>query len=126
MTDRVPILVVDDSPAICQSIADLLASHGYEPSIAHSGMDAIAAIKKQKFHLVTLDVEMPGMAGIDVLRIMKAYDPDLFVIMVSGLSALQTALHAIRQGAYDYINKPFDPEDMALSIQRALRQRALV
>ncbi len=64
------------------------------------------------------------MAGIDVLRIIKVFDPDLFVIMVSGLSALQTALAAIRQGAYDYINKPFDPEDMVLSVNRALRQRS--
>ena len=126
MTERIPILVVDDSPAICRAISEVLAGHGYDISMAHSGLDAISAAKIQKFALITLDVEMPGMAGIETLRILKAYDPDLFVIMVSGLSALQTALQAIRQGAYDYINKPFDPEDMLLSVQRALRQRALL
>lgn len=123
---QVPILVVDDSPTICKAIAETLVSHGFDVTTVNGGLDAIAAIKKRKFHLVTLDVEMPGMAGIDVLRIIKVYDPDLFVIMVSGLSALQTALAAIRQGAYDYINKPFDPDDMVLSVNRALRQRSLV
>jgi signal transduction histidine kinase len=125
-TPQVPVLVVDDSPAICRTIAEALLSHGFDVTTVNSGLDAIAAIKKRKFHLVTLDVEMPGMAGIDVLRIIKVFDPDLFVIMVSGLSALQTALAAIRQGAYDYISKPFDPEDMILSVQRALQQRSLV
>lgn len=126
MAEKTPVLVVDDSPVIRKNISEILTAHGFDVTSVGSGMEAVAAIKQKKFHLVTLDVEMPGMAGIDVLRIVKIYDPDLFVIMVSGLSALQTALHAIRQGAYDYINKPFDPEDMVLSVLRALRQRNLI
>jgi len=122
---RSRVLVVDDSPAICKSISEVLIPAGCEVQVAHNGLDAISAIKTKRFDLVTLDVEMPGMAGIDVLRIIKAYDPDLYVVMISSLSNLQTALHAIRQGAYDYINKPFEAEDMLLSIWRALKQRSL-
>lgn len=126
MSETIPVLVVDDSPTICKSIAETLIAQGFDVTMVNSGMDAITALKRKKYLLVTLDVEMPGMAGIDVLRIIKVFDPDLVVIMVSGLSALQTALHAIRLGAYDYINKPFDPEDLLLTVQRALKQRSLV
>lgn len=126
MSDFVPILVVDDSPAICKSITEALSGQNYETVEAHDGVAAIAAAKRQQFHVATLDVEMPRMPGTDVLRILKALDPDLFVIMVSGQSSVEIALHAIRQGAYDYVTKPFSPEEVTLSVQRALRQRSLV
>lgn len=126
MAENTPILVVDDSVAICNEISQLLTGRGFDVTLAYNGLDAISAVKNRKFHLVTLDVEMPAMSGIDVLRIIKALDPDLFVIMVSALSTLQTALHAIRVGAYDYISKPYEPEDLYLSLQRAIKQRDLV
>ena len=126
MSDPTPILVVDDSALMCKTIADLLTSNGYDVTEVYDGLDAITAVKNKRFHLVTLDVEMPKMAGIEVLRILKKMDPDLCVIMVSGQSSLQTALQAIRQGAYDYISKPFEPEDMLFSVQRAVKQRSLL
>jgi signal transduction histidine kinase len=125
--DKTSVLVVDDSPAVRRLIAETLTTRGgYGVTEASGGMEAIAAFRKKKFPLVTLDVEMPGMAGVDVLRILKTLDPDLFCIMVSGQSSIQTALQAIRLGAYDYVGKPFDPDDLVFSVRRALMERSLI
>ncbi len=124
---RMPaVLVADDSPAFCQKAREVLMKQGFEVTTASTGLEAIAAVRKGSYDLVTLDIEMPEMDGIEALRILRVMIPEVPVIMVSGASTVHTAISALRQGAYDYILKPFDADDLALSVARALKQRALV
>lgn len=120
------VLLADDSPAFTISAIEILSRAGFSVTPVTNGLDAVAESRRRAYDLVTLDVEMPGMDGIEALRILKGASPDLPVIMVSGASTLQTAVAALRQGADDYILKPPDPDDLVLSVQRALKQRALV
>jgi signal transduction histidine kinase len=125
MEGQAKILVVDDSSTLRAMLAEALEGAGYGVQTAFDGYDAIKKLKENRFDLVTLDIEMPGMGGIEVLRIAKRLDPDACVLMVTSLTALQAALGAIRMGAYDYITKPFDVEEILLSVRRGLERRAL-
>lgn len=120
------LLLADDSPAFTITAIEILTRAGFAVTSVTNGLDAVAEARRHPYDLVTLDVEMPGMDGIEALRILKGAAPDVPVIMVSGASTLQTAVAALRQGADDYILKPPDPDDLVLSVQRALKQRALV
>jgi signal transduction histidine kinase len=119
------ILVIDDSESMRNLISETLTGEGYSVDVATDGISAIRKIKSNPYDLITLDVEMPGLRGIEVLRIIKKIDAHICVIMVTSIASIQTAINAIRQGAYDYITKPFDTEDMILSIKRGLEQRHL-
>ncbi|MFC1852883.1 response regulator [candidate division CSSED10-310 bacterium] len=119
------ILVIDDSESMRNLISETLSKEGYAVDVASDGISAIRKIKNNPYDLITLDVEMPGLRGIEVLRIIKKIDMRIYVIMVTSIATIQTAINAIRQGAYDYITKPFDTDDMILSIKRALEQRRL-
>jgi signal transduction histidine kinase len=125
MSQKVPILVADDSAVHRQMATEALAGGGFAVTAVDSGLAAITEIGRHPYAAATLDIEMPGMDGIEALRIIKSIRPDLPVIMVSGASTVATAIAAIRQGAYDYIVKPLVPDDLVLSLQRALRQREL-
>ncbi|MBN2381502.1 response regulator [bacterium] len=119
------ILVIDDSESMRKLIAESLTKEGFSVDVATDGISAIRKIKSTLYDLITLDVEMPGLRGIEVLRIIKKIDEHICVIMVTSIANIQTAINAIRQGAYDYITKPFDTEDMMQSIKRGLEQRRL-
>ncbi|MBI2567632.1 MAG: response regulator [Candidatus Schekmanbacteria bacterium] len=119
------ILTIDDSQTTRRLICDALTSDGYDVDTASDGITAISKIKNQRYDLLTLDVEMPGLHGIEVLRIVRKIDPEIVVIMVTNLDSIQTALHCIRQGAYDYVTKPFTSEEMVLAVGRGIEQRRL-
>lgn len=123
MSER--ILVIDDSESMRKLISETLTNEGFTVDVASDGISAIRMIKSNPYDLITLDVEMPGLRGIEVLRIIKKIDTNICVIMVTSIATIQTAINAIRQGAYDYITKPFDTEDMILSLKRGLEQRHL-
>ena len=125
MDDTPKILVVDDSSTLRTMLAEALTEAGYSVQTAADGYDAIKRLKESKFDLVTLDIEMPGLGGIEVLRIAKRLDAETCVLMVTSLNALQAALGAIRMGAYDYITKPFDVEEVLISVRRGLERRQL-
>src|SRR5262245_59172456 len=122
MDEPSKILVVDDSSTLRQMLAESLGTAGYRVQTASDGYEAIKRLKETRFGLVTLDVEMPGLGGIEVLRIAKRLDPDSCVLMVTSLGTLQTALDAIRMGAYDYITKPFEVEQVLVSVRRGLER----
>jgi len=126
MTDAARILVVDDSPLMRAEIARILAAAGHAVTEAESGMAACALVARAPFDLVTLDIEMPGLSGFETLRILKARNHELPVIMISSLSSLARAIEAIRLGAYDYVCKPVDTDDLLLGVQRALAQSTLL
>ena len=115
--DASRILVVDDSPLMRAEIVRILTAEGHAVTEADSGMAACALVARQPFDLVTLDIEMPGLSGFETLRILKARNRDLPVVMISSLSSLARAIEAIRLGAYDYVSKPVDPDDLILGVR---------
>jgi len=120
------ILVVDDEPHVVQIFQDLLAQRGYEVESSSNGDDAIVKVTAGKFDLVLTDINLPGVDGLEVVRAAKAADKDTCVILITGYASTTTAIDALRQGAYDYITKPFDLWETAKAIERGLESRFLV
>ena len=121
------VLVVDDEQAVGRAIALNLRAEGYVVEMATSGGEAIARLREETFALLLCDVRMPGVSGLDVLREALAIDPDLAVIMLTGVLDARTATTALRAGALDYITKPFETGVLFRSVAAALhesRQRA--
>src|SRR5436309_8028306 len=117
------ILVVDDEPHVVQIFQDLLAQRGYEVVSSTNGDDAIVKVTTGHFDLVLTDINLPGVDGLEVVRAAKAADKDTCVILITGYASTTTAIDALRQGAYDYITKPFDLWETAKSIERGLETR---
>jgi|GEM_PF-606752 len=120
------ILVVDDEPHVVQIFQDLLAQRGYEVASSSNGDDAIVKVTNGNFDLVLTDINLPGVDGLEVVRAAKAADKDTCVILITGYASTTTAIDALRQGAYDYITKPFDLWETAKAIERGLESRFLV
>ena len=120
------ILVVEDEPGPRELISRRLSGKGYEVSTAQDGEEALHKLKREPFDLILLDIRMPGMSGMDVLAPMKSLYPDVGVIMATAVVDLKVALDTIRAGAYDYVTKPFDWDEVLISVERALERRRLV
>jgi putative nucleotidyltransferase with HDIG domain len=120
------ILVVDDEEAIREVVSTMLESKGYHCAVAHNGRVAQDQIKRVTPDLILSDMIMPEMDGIKLLEWVREYDPDVPVIMVTAIHDISTALEAIRRGAYDYILKPFEKDQLFLGVGRALQHRRLV
>jgi putative nucleotidyltransferase with HDIG domain len=120
------ILVVDDEEAIREVVSTLLQAQGYDCATATDGRVAQAYLEKSSPDLVLTDMVMPEMDGIRLLEWLRHHDPDVPVIIVTAMHDLSTALEAIRRGAYDYILKPFEKDQLFLSVRRALQHRQLV
>ncbi|MBU8932520.1 MAG: sigma-54 dependent transcriptional regulator [candidate division Zixibacteria bacterium] len=118
MSERV--LIIDDEPGITRSFSSLLGDEGYLTVCAGSGDKGIAALRKQRFDLVLLDLNMSGMSGLDFLRALSDIPVSPAVLVVSGQSDIPTALEAIKLGAVDYLEKPAPPEKLLASVRSAL------
>ena len=114
------ILVVDDEHLIRWSLEQSLKRQGYEVSTAASGEDALRVLRDDPPDLMLLDVQLPGINGLDVLEKVKEIAEEVIVIMITALGVLETAVKAMRMGAYDYINKPFNLDELAIVIKKAL------
>jgi DNA-binding NtrC family response regulator len=114
------ILVVDDEAEICDLLQNFLTQEGYQVFTATNGVEAITLGKQNEPDLALLDIKMPGMDGIEVLRKLKKLRRDMGVIMLTGYGNLGTAKEAMRLGAYDYLTKPFDLGLVKHVIQEAL------
>ncbi len=117
---RYNLMIVDDEPIVRKSLSDWLKEEGFDILTAEDGYKAIELIEKEKVHCVILDLKMPGIDGIQVLKEIKAKRPETKVIMITAYGTIQNAVEAMKIGATDYITKPFDPEDIVESIKRAL------
>lgn len=114
------ILIVDDDPGIGEILSTfLLDQGGYEPVVVHSGAEAIEEFEKNEFELVLLDLYMPGMDGLEVLRRLKAMNPGCEVIMITAFGSVPTAVQAMELGAYAYVTKPFEFPGLSRIILRA-------
>ena len=120
------ILVVDDEEAIREVVSTMLESKGYHCTSVQNGRVAQEQVRLTTPDLVLSDMIMPEMDGLKLLEWMRQYDPDVPVIMVTAIHDISTALEAIRRGAYDYILKPFEKEQLFLGVGRALQHRRLV
>jgi putative nucleotidyltransferase with HDIG domain len=120
------ILVVDDEEAIREVVSTMLESKGYHCTAVSNGRAAQDVVKRTTPDLVLSDMIMPEMDGIKLLEWLRQYDPEIPVIMVTAIHDISTALEAIRRGAYDYILKPFEKDQLYLGVNRALQHRRLV
>jgi putative nucleotidyltransferase with HDIG domain len=120
------ILIVDDEPVIREVLQERLSNAGFECEVARNASEALKSIRSHPYHLVLSDIAMPGGDGISLLRQIKNEQPDLDVVMLTGVVDVETAVRAIRLGASDYLTKPFNLEDVMLTIERTLEKRRLI
>ncbi|MBP8980160.1 MAG: sigma-54-dependent Fis family transcriptional regulator [Syntrophobacterales bacterium] len=117
---RKTILIVDDEESICQSLEGILRDEGYETITAGSGEEALKLIEEEMPNLILLDIWLPGMDGIEVLKIIRSDYPQIRVIMMSGHGTIETAVKATKLGAYDFVEKPLSLDKIILLVNHAL------
>ena len=126
MTDNTPhILVVDDELSMRELLEIMLAGEGYKVACAETGRQAVSMIKKEDFDLLLCDIRLGDITGLDVLRASKKRNQNTVVIMISAYATTETAVEAMNEGAYDYVPKPFDNEELKQTIAKALQLRTL-
>jgi len=121
----VKILVVDDEKDIVEILSHSLRRRGYEVETAITGEEGIKKAENKKFDVALLDINLPGMDGIQVLEQIKKIDPEIEVIMVTGFGSIESAIDTLKKGAYDYIQKPVNSDKIAVSVEKALEKRHL-
>ncbi len=120
------VLVVDDEKIMQESCCRVLEKEGYTVSSADSGEAALEQCDRKSFDLVLLDLKMPGMGGIEALKRLKEMDPEVTILIMTGYPSIETAVRAIKLGAYDYITKPFTPDTLRFAVSRALERKTLM
>jgi DNA-binding NtrC family response regulator len=120
------ILIVDDDEVMRETLSDVLRKRNYEVFSVYSGSEAISVIKKNLVDLILLDMRLPDVDGLEVLRSIKEFDSDILVIIMTAYSDVQTAVSAMKSGAYHYINKPFDLEEFQILIEKGLETKSLI
>ena len=119
------ILIVDDEPQIRRILSVLLTGHGHETALTESGEEALSMRNGFKPDIVLLDINMPGMDGIETMKRLLGEDPRLVCIIITAFGSIRSAVDAMRLGAFDYISKPFDNDELLLTIERAWKMRRL-
>jgi len=119
------ILVVDDEKSMCDFLEIMLKKEGYNVTATTDPKEALAALEKDFFHMVLTDIRMPEVDGFEILRRAKELNPDTLVIMITAYGSPEGAVEAMKQGAYDYITKPFQVDEVKLTIRKALERYLL-
>jgi len=117
------ILIVDDELIMRESLAGWLERDGHAVQTAPSGEDALEMLKESRFDILLVDIKMEGISGLDVLRQVKENDPDVAVVMITAYGSIPTAIEAMKNGAYDYMLKPFDPNELGILIEKIVRHQ---
>ena len=120
------ILIIDDEKAICNTLKEILSYEKYEVDIANDGAEGIKKAETGNYDLVLSDIKMPKMDGIEVLQKLQEMNPDLPVVMISGHGTIETAVDALKKGAYDYISKPPDLNRLLVTVRNALDRSSLI
>lgn len=120
------ILFIDDELPMREMFQRLFEDSDYEILLARNGSEGLETFTKEKVHLVITDLSMPGMNGLEVLKEIKKRDPNVPVILITAYATIETAVEAIKEGAYDYSTKPFDPDAIEITIKNALAHKELV
>jgi two-component system response regulator PilR (NtrC family) len=119
------VMVVDDEENIREVLCNYLESMNYSVEAAEDGQDALNKFKKGDFDLIISDLLMPNIDGLELLKRIRNIDKDVIFLMITGYPSIETAVDAIKKGAYDYITKPFHMEDVKLRLERAFEKRSL-
>jgi DNA-binding NtrC family response regulator len=122
---RPRVLVVDDDESMCELVADLLASRGYEAVWRTSPEDALGLVQSESFDAVLTDLNMRSLNGLELCERILGIQPELPVLLVTGYGSMQTAVDAIRAGAYDFVTKPVEPDELAMAVERAVQHHRL-
>src|SRR5688500_16995293 len=120
------ILLVDDEPHTLDALSLILRREGHTVLTATSGKDALEHLEAQDVDIILSDVKMPAMDGLSLLRQVKAGSSDVVVVMMSGHQDVTSAVEAMKDGAFDYLVKPFGKEDVIRTVQKALSHQALL
>lgn len=119
------VLIIDDEVDLCDIISRILHQAGYMTYVANNGIAGIEILQKEFPHVVILDVRMPGMNGIETLKHIKNINSDIPVIIVTAYGEIRSAVEAIKLGAYDYFTKPFNNDEIVLTVKRAIEERVM-
>jgi DNA-binding NtrC family response regulator len=119
------ILIVEDEAPMCELLMSFFAEKGYKVESAQDGEEAIARLEEQDYALVITDIKLPGMSGLELLARMRMDWPDSVVIIMTAFSSISSAVEAMKLGAEDYIGKPFQLDELAITVEKALERRSL-
>ncbi|MGH7888229.1 MAG: sigma-54-dependent transcriptional regulator, partial [Candidatus Binatia bacterium] len=119
------ILIVDDDATMRKSLANLLGREGYVTVEAESGERAVECLRNDTFDLIVTDLHMEPMSGLDLLRAVKQSDPDIEVIVVTAYGTIEAAVAAMKLGAFDFVSKPFQVDEILLRVRNALEKNRL-
>lgn len=125
MLPRANILVIDDEESMRDSCRQVLSRGGNRVEVAEDGAAGLAALKRESFDLIILDLKMPGLGGMEVLKRIKEDDPEAVVVVITGYATIESAVEAMKGGAYDFVPKPFTPDSLRMIVKRALEKRVL-
>src|SRR6201987_3254190 len=117
------LLIVDDELSVRDSLAKWFHEEGYEVTTAENGNDALTRLAESRWDAALVDIKMHGMDGVELQRRMHEIDPQLIVIMMTGYASVETAVTALKNGAYDYVTKPLDPDEIAHLVRKALAHK---
>jgi two-component system, NtrC family, response regulator HydG len=123
VSTRGKVLIVDDELVVRDSLDRWFASEGYTTRAVGSGKEALSAISEAEYDVALLDIKMPGMDGMELQSRLRDIDPELMVIIMTGYATVETAVQALKKGAYDYITKPVDPDELSHLIGKAMEFR---
>ena len=127
MNDRnVSILIVDDESIVRSSLKSWLEEDGYNIETAASGDEALRKLQRQQYHIMLVDIKMPGIDGIELLRRVKDINPEIEVVMITAYASIESAVEAMKIGAFDYITKPFEPDEVGLIIKKIIKHKNLL
>lgn len=126
MSQSARILLIDDEKDSCRALSLLLGKAGFSVDTCHSGEEALGILGKQNYDLIISDLFLPGVSGIDILKKVKEDSPQTCVILITGNASAETAVEAMKEGAFDYITKPFNLEKLKLQVAKALENSQLL
>jgi len=119
------ILVIDDEEVVRDSCSQVLIKEGYQTETAGDGETGLRKIREVKPDLVLVDLKMPGVCGMEVLKKIRDIDPDIIAVVITGFATIDSAVESMKEGAYDFLPKPFTPDELRLIIKRGLEKRKL-
>jgi DNA-binding NtrC family response regulator len=119
------MLIVDDEQIVLRSLSDWFRDDGYVVGTASSGKEALAKVTEEEWDIFLIDIKMPGMSGLDLQKRIKEINPDAVIIIMTAFASVDSAVQALKEGAYDYLTKPFDPEHVGHLVRNAFERKNL-
>ena len=123
MSTKANLLIVDDELIVRDSLDKWFREESYDVTVAENAQEALSKMAAKHFDLALVDIKMPGTDGVELQRRMREVDPEMLVIIMTGYASVETAVSALKNGAYDYVSKPFDPDDIAHTVYNALSHK---